>query len=312
MSTASSSPRIGTLALIVTLMCAVAILGHGGGPTAAQDAPTDTPTSTPTDTPVPPTDTPIPTDTPVPPTETPIPPTDTPIPTDTPVPPTDTPVPPTETPIPPTDTPTTVPTDTATATTTPTGTATASPTAGACVPTTRSFVAAADAFVYQANPTTNSGAGHELRAKLSATVQYESYLRFDPTGISGGVASATLSLTSANYAGSETASAPEARIVTGTWAEGTITWATKPAYGAVIAAGGGAWPLNSPRTWDVTAAVAGNGSVSFALVPISADTVNANSREQTSGKPTLTVTFGCAAPPTPTPTPTTAPTDTPT
>jgi hypothetical protein len=205
-----------------------------------------------------------------------------------------------------------VPTDTATATTTPTGTATASPTAGACVPTTRSFVAAADAFVYQANPTTNSGAGHELRAKLSATVQYESYLRFDPTGISGGVASATLSLTSANYAGSETASAPEARIVTGTWAEGTITWATKPAYGAVIAAGGGAWPLNSPRTWDVTAAVAGNGSVSFALVPISADTVNANSREQTSGKPTLTVTFGCAAPPTPTPTPTTAPTDTPT
>ncbi|MEA2595052.1 MAG: acid phosphatase type 7, partial [Thermomicrobiales bacterium] len=204
-----------------------------------------------------------------------------------------------------TSTPTTTPTNTPTDT--PTDTPTNTPTATTCVSRTRAFVAAADAFVYQTNPTTNSGSSVELRARLSATAQYESYLRFDVTGLSGPVTQAVLQVTSANYAGAGTASAPDVRLVTGAWAEASVTWATKPAHGAVVAAGGGAWGVNAVYAWDVSAAVASDGSISFALIPISTDAVNANSREQTSGKPVLAVTTCAPATPTPVPAPTSTP-----
>jgi hypothetical protein len=84
--------------------------------------------------------------------------------------------------------------------------------------------------------------------------------------------------------------------------------------GALVAAGGGAWPADAARAWDVTAAVGGDGALALALLPTGADGVSAHSREQTRGRPTLTVTFGCPGagpppldtpvPPTPAPLPT--------
>ncbi len=105
------------------------------------------------------------------------------------------------------------------------------------------FVATADAMVYESSPTTNYGSGYELRARTGAGRQYESYLTFNVSGTSGGVSNATLTLTSASYQGSDTASAPEVRLVTGAWTESGITWATRPATGGLAAPGGrrGAW-----------------------------------------------------------------------
>jgi hypothetical protein len=123
------------------------------------------------------------------------------------------------------------------------------------------------------------------------------------------VTQAVLQLTTAAYAGTGTASAPEVRVVTGSWTEGGVTWATKPAVGPLAAAGGGAWAQNAVFTWDVTGVVGGNGAVSLALLPTSADAANINSREQTSGKPTLTVTTcGLASTATVTPVVTNTPT----
>lgn len=272
-----------------------------------------------------------------PPTQTPIPP-----PPDPPVPSADTQDLPTSTSIPtatPTGSPTRTPSPEATSTSTPlpptattmpsgtprsTGTSTVTAKGASCVPTSRSFVAVADAYVNQASPTTNSGTGYELRAKLSASAQLESYVRFDLAGLSGPVTQAILQLTTANYQGAATTSAPDVRSITGTWEEGTVTWDTRPTYGADVATGGGVWPLSTSYTWDVTSAVAGNGPVALALIPNSRDGVNPNSREQTTGKPTLTVTFGCpgsgssptntpiAPSDTPVPTSTASPTDVPT
>ena len=210
----------------------------------------------------------------------------------------------------PTPTNTLTPTSTATSTTTPTATATS------CVTQTLTFAPAGDAFVYQGNPTTANGSGFELRVRSSTTLQYESYLVFNVTGTSGGISKAQLTLTTANYAGSDTASAPEVRLVTGAWAENTVTWNTKPATGGLVAAGGGAWPVAASHTWDVTSAVSGNGAVNLALLPTTADTANINSREQNVGRPALTVTFGCGGagvtpiPTNPSETPTVTPTAT--
>ena len=287
-----------------------------------------------TDAPILPTEIP-PTATDIPPTATEIPPTATeipiptateialptateiPPPTATDVPPTATNVPPTATEIPPTAT--VVPTATSTSTSTPIATPTNTPLQSvACVTQTLLLAPSADAYVYQANPTTASGSSPELRVRQSSTQQYESYLTFNVTGTTGGISKAELTLTTANYAGADTASAPDVRIVTGPWSEGSVTWDTKPAYGAIVAAGGGAWGQASPYTWDVTTAVTANGSVSLALIPNSSDTASANSREQASGgRPVLTITFGCGGSnitPTSAPilTPTLAPTPTPT
>src|SRR6478735_3569267 len=245
-----------------------------------------------------------PTPTPVPATAT-----ETPTATDT---PTETP---TATEIPTaTNTPINTPTSTATATATqvlPTLTATA--TVAACAPSTRLFVASADAFVNEASPATNYGIGAEIKMKLAPGQSLESYLTFTVSGLIDPVTSVTLRLASANYAGVDTVSAPDVRLLTGPWSETGVTWATKPATGALVARGGLAWGLNAPYSWNVTSAVTGNGTVSLALVGNTTDGATANSREQNSagaaGKPTLIVTTGGAPAPPPPPPPTV--TDTP-
>lgn len=290
----------------------IALFAFGLGPTTrAQSDPTnvpatDTPTSVPTDTPTPaPTDppTPIPTDTPVPTsTYTPVPPpTDTPVPTST----STATATATNTPVPPTSTATNTNTPTSTATKTPTKTATSTSTPAGCVPTTKSFVATQDAFVNSVAPDTNSGTSAELRAKSG---QYESYLLFNVTGLNGYVSQATLTITSANYSGSDTVSAPDIKTVTGAWTETTITWNNRPTAGGIVASGGTVWAINAPYTWNVTSAVGISGPVSLMMAPNNIDGVNANSREQLTGKPTLSVTTSCS--PVGTPTPTFTPTNT--
>ncbi len=132
-----------------------------------------------------------------------------------------------------TATSTNTPTATPTATSTATATATASPTATvvACTPSTRSFVASADAFVNQAAPTTNSGIGAELKMRLATGSRWRATWTFTVTGLVDPVTSATLRLTTANYSGVETVSAPDVRFLTAPWGETTVTWATKPATG---------------------------------------------------------------------------------
>ncbi len=116
----------------------------------------------------------------------------------------------------------------------------------ACAPSTRSFVASADAFVNQAAPGVNSGAGRRTQdeARLRAIAGELSHLHgerlVDP------VTSVTLRLTSANYAGVDTVSAPDVHLLTASWSETGVTWATKPATGAVVALGGTAWGINTP------------------------------------------------------------------
>ncbi len=162
---------------------------------------------------------------------------------------------------------------------------------------TSTFTAVADARVEETSPDVNFGTSSTL--KVDGSPRYETYLRFELTGLSGVVKRATLRL----YATDATANGPALHRVTGSWDEGGVTYATRPAVDAPVTASGalqaGAW-----AEWDVTALVTGNGTVSLAVRPTGSDGAVFYAREtsQTALRPQLVVvTESTESPPPPPP-----------
>ena len=219
------------------------------------------PTPTPTNTPVPPT----PTNTPVPPTPTATGPTPTA--TNTPVPPT-----PTNTAVPPT------PTATATSSPTPTATATSGPGGS-----TFTFTTSDDAIVLSNRPTSNYGMATILVTDNAPDIL--SYLKFNVAGLDGSVASATLRV----FVTTAVAPFDVAEVADNGWSQGSITYNTAPATGAVI---NGSGAISSG--WveiDVTSYINGDGTFSLALL---ADGTGRNliDSAETSNGPELVVETG--------------------
>jgi len=137
------------------------------------------------------------------------------------------------------------------------------------------FTVAADARINASNPSSNYGGSSELRAGSGSTL-YDSYLRFDLSGLAGqGVVQARLRLF---VTGASDSGGTVYRTSTG-WTESGITWANAPAaIGGALASAGAA----SSGQWvefNVTPAVSGDGSVAFALTNSSTDRVDYSSRE---------------------------------
>jgi hypothetical protein len=156
------------------------------------------------------------------------------------------------------------------------------------------LTAVADAYVRADQSGTNFGKATQLASNGSSTTTMISYLRFDVTGLSGPPASATLSYYSRSTGTTRTAVRP----VTGDWSEDTLTYATRPAYGAAIST----TAALTAGTWasaDVSSVVTGNGSYSFALTTTATATRYADSRE-TANPPQLLVTETTGPTPTPT------------
>jgi hypothetical protein len=146
----------------------------------------------------------------------------------------------------------------------------------------------ADAKVVKGSPNTNFGAATALEADSSPAT--ESFLRFTVAGVTGTVTRARLRL----YATDSTSNGPALyRSDPNTaWTEGGITWNTRPdrAGGAVANLG----KISSGRyiEYDVTGAVAGNGTYTFNLVPEASDGTDFRSREASSNRPELVVETG--------------------
>jgi PKD repeat protein len=154
------------------------------------------------------------------------------------------------------------------------------------------YAPAADAYVSSGNPTRNYGSKSELRVRGGATIM-NGYLRFDVTGLAGlGVVSAKLRLFVAD--GSD--SGGSVYRVSSSWTEGTLSYANAPVIsGAPLSTLGAA----SAGQWvelDVTDAVWGDGSVSFALASGSSNSVYYTSREG-ANRPQLLVQTGPAVAP---------------
>ncbi len=131
-----------------------------------------------------------------------------------------------------------------------------------------------DATIRQANATTNYGKGATLEADTSPVER--ALLRFDLVGVPAGdvVSRATLRL----YATNGTGNGPEVRTAGAAWSESSVTWDSQPTLGSAVA-DIAAVPVNSWVEYDLTSAVDGDGSYSFALVPDTSDGVVFDSRE---------------------------------
>ena len=162
---------------------------------------------------------------------------------------------------------------------------------------TLTLTAAADAYVRSDQAATNFGSAVQLASNGSSTTTMISYLRFDVTGLSGPATSATLSYYSQSTGVTKTA----VHLVSGSWSESTLTYGSRPAYGATISTTG-ALTAGTRATADVSSVVTGNGSYSFALTTTATATRWADSREA-ANPPQLLVTENTV---TPTPTATTA------
>ncbi|MBF8194018.1 DNRLRE domain-containing protein [Nonomuraea sp. K274] len=157
-----------------------------------------------------------------------------------------------------------------------------------------------DVFVSQAEPAKSFGTATWMSVCGttcgSATAgQRIALTRFTISGVPGDAENvrATLELTSART----TATTVSARTVTGGWTEAATTWNTRPATGAVVATHSG-FTADGTVELDVSSAVTGDGTYSFALTqsdPVT--TVLYSSRETGDRGAKLTVTYGTGATP---------------
>ena len=151
--------------------------------------------------------------------------------------------------------------------------------------TTQTFAPVADARVEAASATTNFGSSSVL--KVDNSPQYQSFLRFNLTGLTGTVQSARLRL----YATDATVNGPAVYTTSDSWQEGTVTWQNRPSNGTLVATAGSV-ATNSWVEWDVTSAVQGKTTVSLSISPTGDDGTVFNSRESSSTtlRPQLVVT----------------------
>ena len=156
--------------------------------------------------------------------------------------------------------------------------------------TTVTFPAVLDARVQEANASTNYATSY-LRTDGASNPDVETYLRFQPAGITGTVTSARVRLSDTNNA---TVDGPAAYGTSSSWTETGIKWSNRPARTSGAHDDKGAIAAASQPEWNVTPLVTGNGAVSFVLANTSNDGANFASREDSTAarRPQLIVTFG--------------------
>jgi hypothetical protein len=133
----------------------------------------------------------------------------------------------------------------------------------------------ADTYVDSGSPTLNFGTSAILRVKTSTQV---SYLRFDLSGVTGTIQSATLSV----YANSATSNVYTVRGVGDiTWSETGINWNTAPVYSATSSGSSGALVVGARNNINITtlAGTAVGTKLSVALVTTGTTAMNLASRD---------------------------------
>jgi hypothetical protein len=148
-----------------------------------------------------------------------------------------------------------------------------------------SFTANADAQVAAASPSTNYGKTKTMG--VGTTPQVEGYVRFDVRNVTETVRTARLRLFVASGGG--TVDGPAVYTAGSTWNEPKVNWTSRPARTGAAVSDAGALTAGTWAEFDVTSAVRGNGTVTFALVGSSSDAAVFATREERKGQPVLLV-----------------------
>ena len=147
------------------------------------------------------------------------------------------------------------------------------------------FTPVADTFVNSNSPTKNFGAAPTLQVDGSPT--QIAYLRFNVTGLSGAVQSARLRLEVVNASGF---GGSIYSISDNSWGEGTVTFDTRPVIDGPALAALGKVAVGDIVELDVTAAIPGNGTYSFAMDSNNSNGADYRSREAVTNPPVLVIT----------------------
>jgi hypothetical protein len=159
------------------------------------------------------------------------------------------------------------------------------------------FMPLHDAYVKSSTPTSNYGTVATLRQRVTSSETLRTYLKFDVSGISGPVQSAKLRFyvtDGSNNGGAVYVVSNDYAGTTTPWTESGLNWNNAPSLsGTPLSSLGGV----STGIWvefDVTSAIAGNGSYSFGLKNTSSDAVYFGSKEN-SNKSQLVIQLGASA-----------------
>src|SRR5262245_45398609 len=157
-------------------------------------------------------------------------------------------------------------------------------------PSTATASVVADTFVESDLPGTNLGSNVQLSIDAGPAVK-QAFLRVTVSGVGAShVSSAVLHIQDAKTTNAQSVSGGTIHAITNcTWDEHTMTWDTRPAIDGPGLATQGAVALGQAVTLDLTSAVPGDGTYCFAIDSTSTDGVDYNSREASTGKPTMTI-----------------------
>ena len=147
------------------------------------------------------------------------------------------------------------------------------------------FTPVADTFVNSRKPTKNYGSHTTLQVDGSPTEIM--YLRVNVTGLSGAVQSARLRLEVVNRS---SFGGTIYSISDNSWDEGTVTFDTRPVIDGPALDALGVVEVRDIVELDVTAAITGNGTYSFAMDSNNNNGADYRSREAGTNPPTLIIT----------------------
>ena len=176
---------------------------------------------------------------------------------------------------------------------------------GAHASAEQSFRPSADAAVRSVLPNTNFGTSTRLRSDGDPVSI--SYLRFDVRGLAGSVLSARLRV----YPLTAYASDFQVQRVTQSWDPNTVTYNTRPSLNSAVVGTSGRVALGSWMEVNVSALVAGDGTVNLAMTNFHKTGITFASSEYPGFEPTLVVTTADPEFPRPIPEPLPAPSDDP-
>jgi flagellar hook assembly protein FlgD len=144
------------------------------------------------------------------------------------------------------------------------------------------FAPAHDAYVKSSAATTNYGTSSTLRVKVSGSETFCSYLKFDVTGVSGTLRSATLRL----YVSDAGPDGGSVYLVSNDyidgsapWTERGLLWDNAPTIAGTALGSAGNVSIGQWVEFDVTSAISGDGVYSFALKNNNSDRVYYRSKE---------------------------------
>jgi hypothetical protein len=155
---------------------------------------------------------------------------------------------------------------------------------------TRRFTVVADTYANRGEPDTNFGGAADMRvgAETNGDPSRIAFLRFDVAGIAGNVKSARIHLQVMNNGGGGAVH----RVGDSSWGEMTLTWNNKPAHDPAALSTLGMVSVDQMVAFDVTPAVSGNGTHSFAIVSDVEDGSGYFTKESDELKPYLEVIQG--------------------